>query len=141
MQISRRELLSRCAQGVAALAVIPTLPRVAVAYRPTWSTQSSQLSELERLIRESVTAAAVPGVSIAVLEDATVTWHRELGVRDVASPAPVDEQTLFEVASISNRICVGWEVPNVSGLRIQHQGGRSGFQTFAAAQWIAGRRM
>jgi CubicO group peptidase (beta-lactamase class C family) len=48
--------------------------------------------------------AAVPGVAIAVVRDAGVVWRREFGVRDVASGAPVDEQTVFAAASVSKTV-------------------------------------
>ena len=66
--------------------------------------QQVQLGELERLTRDLMQRANVPGVAIAVIRDAAVVWHREYGVRDVASRAPVDEQTLFEAASVSKTV-------------------------------------
>lgn len=59
---------------------------------------------MERLVRELMASARVPGVAIAVIRDAAVAWHRELGVRDVESRTPVDERTIFELASISKTV-------------------------------------
>ena len=90
-ELSRRELLVRCAYGVAASLLLPVQGRV----RP---------DEIERLIRELMTSASVPGVSFALIKDASVVWHQEFGVRDAESKAPVDERTLFEMASISKTV-------------------------------------
>jgi CubicO group peptidase (beta-lactamase class C family) len=48
--------------------------------------------------------AVVPGVAIAVVKDGRVVWHREFGVRDASSGAPVDEHTVFEAASVSKTV-------------------------------------
>ena len=66
--------------------------------------QHSQLAELERLVNDLMRQNAVPGLSIAVIRDAKVVWHRALGVRDLATRAPVDERTLFEAASVSKPV-------------------------------------
>ena len=63
-----------------------------------------QFRELEQLIPELMSRAIVPGVSIAILKDAQVVWHRGFGVRDALSRAPVDEQTVFEAASVSKTV-------------------------------------
>jgi CubicO group peptidase (beta-lactamase class C family) len=48
--------------------------------------------------------AAVPGVSIAVIKDARLAWQRSFGVRDNSARIPVDENTVFEVASVSKTV-------------------------------------
>lgn len=55
---------------------------------------------LPRLMQEF----SVPGVGIAVIEDARVAWRRGFGVKDVESKAPVDETTMFEAASMSKPV-------------------------------------
>jgi CubicO group peptidase (beta-lactamase class C family) len=66
--------------------------------------QGDRFRDLELLIRELMTQAVVPGVAIAFIKDAAVVWHREFGVRDAESKAPVDERTLFEMASVSKTV-------------------------------------
>ena len=46
----------------------------------------------------------VPGVSIAVVQDARVAWHREFGVSDAGSRRRVDEDSVFEAASVSKSV-------------------------------------
>jgi CubicO group peptidase (beta-lactamase class C family) len=41
----------------------------------------------------------VPGIAIAVVQDGKVLSARGFGVRDINQPAPVDGQTLFEIAA------------------------------------------
>jgi phosphatidylglycerol:prolipoprotein diacylglycerol transferase len=63
-----------------------------------------ELRELEALIPQLMREAAVPGVSVAVVRDAKVVWHREYGVRDAASGAPVDSNSVFAAASVSKTV-------------------------------------
>src|SRR5215471_7426742 len=46
----------------------------------------------------------VPGVSIAVVKQYQVHWVKTYGVADVAAPAPVAPDTLFQAASISKPV-------------------------------------
>lgn len=63
-----------------------------------------QLDELARLIQQLMQDNIVPGASIAVVEDARVIWHREFGVIDAASRRRVDEDSMFEAASVSKTV-------------------------------------
>ena len=55
---------------------------------------------LPELMRE----LAVPGVSIAVIRDFRIHWVKAYGVADVSTGAPVDTDTIFQVASISKPV-------------------------------------
>ena len=46
----------------------------------------------------------VPGVSIAVVKDAKLHWRRGFGVKDRASKAPINNDTVFEAASVSKTV-------------------------------------
>jgi CubicO group peptidase (beta-lactamase class C family) len=46
----------------------------------------------------------VPGLSIAIIRDAKLFWCRGFGVKDAASKQPVDNDTVFEVASVSKTV-------------------------------------
>jgi len=65
---------------------------------PNWK---DLLAELERQIPQLMRAAAVPGLSIAIIKDGRVFWRRAFGVKNVVSKEPVDHDTLFEAASTS----------------------------------------
>jgi CubicO group peptidase (beta-lactamase class C family) len=72
--------------------------------RRTRRTGPDELRDLERLIPDLMSQGIVPGVSIAILKDAKVVWHRGFGVRDAVSRVPVDENTVFEAASVSKTV-------------------------------------
>ncbi len=48
--------------------------------------------------------AIVPGLSIALIEDGKLLWRRGFGVKDSASKEPVDNETVFEAASVSKTV-------------------------------------
>ncbi len=48
--------------------------------------------------------AMVPGLSIALIQDAKLRWRRGFGVKDTASKKPVDNDTVFEAASMSKPV-------------------------------------
>lgn len=62
------------------------------------------VAELDTLIPRSMEEFHVPGVSIAIIKDARLRWRRAYGVRDNASKAPVDHDTVFEAASVSKTV-------------------------------------
>jgi len=55
-------------------------------------------------LAELLEAAGVPGVSVAVVHDFQLHWSRAFGVADVETGVPVQEETLFQAASISKPV-------------------------------------
>lgn len=62
------------------------------------------VANLERQIPELMEEARVPGLSIAVIQHGKLVWRRGFGVRDSESKAPVDNDTVFEVGSMSKPV-------------------------------------
>ncbi len=54
---------------------------------------------------ERMKTLKVPGLGLAVVKDFQVDWSKSYGVRDARSGAPVTDETLFQVASITK--CMG----------------------------------
>ena len=55
-------------------------------------------------ISERMAHFNVPGVSIAFFDQGEIQWTRTYGVRDVVDEKPVDENTVFQAASISKPV-------------------------------------
>jgi CubicO group peptidase (beta-lactamase class C family) len=104
--ISRRDFIVHGMGIGAGSALVPVLPPLRVLTQPPRSIPGGpdDLRQLERLVPELMNEAVVPGVSIAVIKNANVVWHRGFGVRDAGSHSPVDEDTLFEAASVSKTV-------------------------------------
>jgi CubicO group peptidase (beta-lactamase class C family) len=62
------------------------------------------VQELEGRIPTLLRDARVPGLSMAILRDASVAWRRGFGIADHASKAPVTVDTVFEAGSTSKPV-------------------------------------
>lgn len=56
--------------------------------------------ELETLMKEK----KIPGLSMAIIENAEIALHLELGVKNSQTKDPIDVNTLFEAASLSKPV-------------------------------------
>lgn len=96
--LARRQFLARTGYaGLAALAACSQESSPSVA-------APASVPVLEERIRASMGAAHVPGLSIAIIERGEIVWRRAFGVRDGGSGAPVDDDTVFEAASMSKPV-------------------------------------
>jgi len=65
----------------------------------------SLIAYLEKEIPSLLDSApATPGAAMALIADATLLWSRGFGVKDRATNAPVDADTVFEFASVSKTV-------------------------------------
>jgi CubicO group peptidase (beta-lactamase class C family) len=102
----RREFLiqsSRAALGVS------LLPMAGCATRKLTPVSTALplgplIPHLEHQLPVWMEESKVPGLSIALIHDAKVAWRRGFGVKDSASKAPVDTDTMFEAASMSKPV-------------------------------------
>ncbi len=61
----------------------------------------ARLKAIDEYAQKAMREWSVPGFAIAVVKDDKVIFARGYGVREMAKPAPVDERTLFAIASNS----------------------------------------
>lgn len=55
--------------------------------------------ELDAYIREGMKDWDIPGLAIAIIKDGKIVWMKGYGVKDIETREPVDENTLFFIAS------------------------------------------
>src|SRR5258708_40103912 len=55
-------------------------------------------------LAEEMAQSHVPGISIAVIDDAQIAWARGFGVKQAGAADPVTTSTLLEAQSISNAL-------------------------------------
>ncbi len=67
-------------------------------------TRLSLVTLLEKKVPSLMSAASIPGLSMAWISDGRVAWSRGFGVRDASTRAPVTESTVFEAASLSKPV-------------------------------------
>lgn len=65
---------------------------------------SKVTSRLERDLPQLMKKADVPGLSIALIRNGVVVWHRGFGVKDSRTKEPVKDDTVFEAASLSKPV-------------------------------------
>jgi len=72
--------------------------------RLTTLTSPERLAQLERLIPPLMDSAGVTGLAMAILSDSAIEWSRGFGVKSVETGEPLDENSVFEAASLSKPV-------------------------------------
>src|SRR5436190_9847132 len=66
---------------------------------PAFPTAQAAPPDLDAWVQRALKTFEVPGLSLAIVKDGAVVVARGYGVRKLGEPAPVDEKTLFGIAS------------------------------------------
>jgi CubicO group peptidase (beta-lactamase class C family) len=82
------------------------IPHVALAQksRPRATLNNTVVTRLEQAIPHLMTEANIPGLSIALIRDSKVIWTRGFGVTNAETKAPVNDNTVFEAASLTKPV-------------------------------------
>jgi CubicO group peptidase (beta-lactamase class C family) len=62
------------------------------------------LGDLDRFVAKALTDYRVPGASVGVVQDGKVVMVKGYGVRDATRPGKVDENTIFQLASVTKAL-------------------------------------
>ena len=62
------------------------------------------VDEMDRFLKIQMDSLNVKGISIAIINDAKVVYHCAFGIADISSMDTVNNQTLFQAASVSKPI-------------------------------------
>ncbi|HZN01902.1 MAG TPA: serine hydrolase [Pyrinomonadaceae bacterium] len=91
-----------------AIVVITIWMTTSVAFaqksRPRATLNNAAVSRLEQTIPHLMTEADIPGLSIAVIRDSKVMWTRGFGVTNSETKARVNDNTVFEAASLTKPV-------------------------------------
>ena len=60
--------------------------------------------ELDRVLETYLAYFKVPGISVAVIKDSKVVYHRGFGLKNAATKEPVTDDTVFEAASMTKPV-------------------------------------
>jgi CubicO group peptidase (beta-lactamase class C family) len=66
--------------------------------------QDERIERIGRVVRDQMRKKAIPGVSIAVVDEGQLVWAQGFGWRDVGHRLPVDTETQFQAGSISKPV-------------------------------------
>ena len=62
------------------------------------------IARLEKRIPELMNQGDVPGLSVALIKDSKTVWSRGFGIKNAETKEPVDDNTMFEAASLSKPV-------------------------------------
>ena len=100
MRLSSRPVFLPLALGLCLLAPLPvSAADGAVATASAAAPVALDPAQLDAWVEQVRDRFEVPGIAVAVVQDGQGLLERGWGVREIGKPAPVDEHTLFAIAS------------------------------------------
>ncbi len=106
IKISLKEILSPKPRQFP-LVILTGLMMSACSCGPTLTTpggQSISVAAMDRFLREQMDSLTIPALSIAIINDGEIVYHRALGMADTISLRKADKHSLFEAASTSKPV-------------------------------------
>jgi len=116
-RISRRRALVASSVGLAAAGAGPLLPRTDAAMARqatpvpetapgtvTTARVAQAVEQIPNLVAEILNRTGVPGMAVAVVYDDTIQYLGGFGVRELGKDAPIDAETVFQLASVSKSL-------------------------------------
>lgn len=105
---SRRQFIRQ--SGIAVAAALSLRPQLAVCAQSdsvkfkTDVPDKDLIAELQQSIPQLMQEFSVPGLSVALIKDAKISFSRGFGVRSVDTKELVNTETIFEAASLSKPV-------------------------------------
>src|SRR5258708_37198492 len=78
-----------------------TLALLVSGYSTPVARGNDAIANLDAFITKALKEYQVPGAAVAVVQGGKVIWLKGYGVRDVTKPGAVDENTIFQLASVT----------------------------------------
>ena len=107
-RLQRRDFLAQTTRAVVGTSLLSAFTSGQVHQKPLQAQQGAlsetRIAALETSIPKLMKDAVVPGLSIALIHDGRLLWRQGFGVKDSASKEPVDNDTIFEAASVSKTV-------------------------------------
>ena len=95
--ISRRLVIGLLGAGATALALYAT--PVALAFSP-----EARNAKLDETLRGLVEGRSTPGIAVLILQNGRPVYSHSVGVREVGSAAPIGENDMFRLASMTKAV-------------------------------------
>jgi CubicO group peptidase (beta-lactamase class C family) len=102
--LRRRDLLNTTGRAVLASALLPAVASSQEHESNDRASWETLINDLEKQIPKLLAENLVPGLSIALIRDAKLGWRRAFGVRDSGTRKPLDNDTVFEAASMGKPV-------------------------------------
>src|SRR5262245_60995384 len=88
--------------GAAAIAFALSHAPVALAFSP-----EARNAKLDETLRGLVEGRSTPGITVLILQNGRPVYSRSVGVREIESDAPVGENDMFRLASMTKAVKIG----------------------------------
>jgi CubicO group peptidase (beta-lactamase class C family) len=72
------------------------------------SGQHIAYAAMDSFLHKQMDSLQMPGLSVAFINKGKIVYHRALGVTDIKTKTPIDEQSIFEAASLSKPVFTYW---------------------------------
>ena len=101
--ISTNELNMKPVRRFASVSLLTTTLLVS-GYSAPAARGNDAMANLDAFITKALHEYQVPGAAVAVVKDGKVIWLKGYGVRDATKPGAVDENTIFQLASVTKTL-------------------------------------
>src|SRR6266478_2099975 len=101
--ISTNELNMKPVRRFASVSLFTTALLVS-GYSAPAARGNDAMANLDAFITKALHEYQVPGAAVAVVQDGKVIWLKGYGVRDATKPGAVDENTIFQLASVTKTL-------------------------------------
>jgi CubicO group peptidase (beta-lactamase class C family) len=81
-----------------------TLALLVSGYSTPAARGNDAIADLDAFITRALKEYQVPGAAVAVVQGGKVIWLKGYGVRDVTKPGAADENTIFQLASVTKTL-------------------------------------
>jgi CubicO group peptidase (beta-lactamase class C family) len=81
-----------------------TLALLVSGYSTLVARGNDAIANLDAFIAKALHEYQVPGAAVAVVQDGKLTLLKGYGVRDATKPGAVDENTIFQLASVTKTL-------------------------------------
>src|SRR5437867_7679178 len=101
--ISTNELNMKPVRRFASVSLLTTTLLVS-GYSATAARGNDAMANLDAFITKALHEYQVPGAAVAVVQDGKLALLKGYGVRDATKPGAVDENTIFQLASVTKTL-------------------------------------
>src|SRR6267143_4968208 len=101
--ISTNQLNMKPVRRFASVSLLTTALLVS-GYSAPAARGNDAMANLDAFITKALQEYQVPGAAVAVVQDGKVIWLKGYGVREVTKPGAVDENTIFQLASVTKTL-------------------------------------
>jgi CubicO group peptidase (beta-lactamase class C family) len=96
-QISRRKLLKQGTTTIVSLSSISLLNLLADSIKAAETITGNLETQIPKLMQNS----GIPGISLAMIRDGELFWHKSFGIKHKYTKASVNNETIFAAASLT----------------------------------------